>query len=289
MARAKTVPQKTLAELRQHTLDTFVNDIDRAQRELQPPPTRRFVVGEEVRLGALKEVFVEEVLWDGMAYLCRCTWSSRDEAPHTQYRCAWWFDIRKLGVNLNTPRLMSTYRRHAAISSSLDSVLFLMNSGGLVCNPKYQREYVWSEANKDALIESIFDRLDIGAFIFVRNHGYLHENDDSAQQYRTIDGRDVCIPRRKDYTTSIIDGQQRLTTIVDFVLDRRPYRGVYYSELHPADRAEFEGASVMYRMLSEDDVTDKEVVRLFLQSNRGVPQTAEHLAKVQALYESMKD
>lgn len=37
----------------------------------------------------------------------------------------------------------------------------------------------------------------------------------------------------------------------------------------------------------EEKVNEKDIVRMFLQSNRGVPQSPEHIAKVQALYESM--
>lgn len=255
---------------------------------LQPPPTRTFVKGEQVNIGNLKEVFIDEVLDNGMAYLYHCTWHERDKPTTIQYRVAWWFDIRKLTSTPNVPRLMSEFRQHPAINSGLDSIIHYLVSGGIVCDPRYQREYVWTEQNKDALLESIFDRLDIGSFLFVSHSGYLHANDTTARLYKTIDGREVSIPRRDDYTTAIIDGQQRLTTILDFVLDRRPYKGLWFSDLNPRDRYEFEQTSVMFRIVNEENVTEKDVVRMFLQNNRGVPQAPEHLAKVQALYESMK-
>jgi hypothetical protein len=200
-----------------------------------------------------------------------------------------WFDIKKLSsYDTTVPRLFSTYQRHPALNTSLDGIIHYLHSGGIVCDPLYQRDYVWSEDNKDQLIESVFDRLDIGSFLFVRHAGYKHKGDATTKTYRTLMGTDVVIPRQDDYTVSIIDGQQRLTTLLDFYMDRRPYKGVYFSQLHPSDRHEFEDFSVMLRIIEEDKVSEKDIVRMFLQSNRGVPQTPEHLDKVRAMYESMK-
>jgi Protein of unknown function DUF262 len=284
--KRKVIPTLTVEQQKEKAKADFLGDA--TPLSLIPAPTRTFAVGEEVRIGNLKEVFIEEVLDGGMTYLYRCTWSDRDTAPHIQYRCAWWFDIRKAMDTTAAPRLMSPYRLYPAISTGLDSMLHPMMSGGIVCDPTYQRAYVWTDTDKDALIESIFDRLDIGSFLFLRNHGYLHVGDTSSKEYRTLDGRIVNVPRREDYTMAVIDGQQRLTTIVDFVLDRRPYKGVYFSQLHPRDRNEFEQSSVMLRIVKEDDVTHKDIVRMFLQSNRGVPQSPAHLDAVQALYESLE-
>ena len=256
--------------------------------ELQPPPTRRFEVGEQVLIGNLHDVFIDESIDGGLYYLYHCTWSDRDTPPEVQYRCAWWFDIEKFdSINPTTPRLFSTYVRYPLINTSLNALINYMHSGGIVFDPRYQREYVWDDANKDALIESIFDRLDIGSFLLIRHAGYNHGGDESLVTYRTIDGREVSVPRCDDNTIAVIDGQQRLTTLLDFFLDRRPYKGVYFSQLNRRDRNEFEDTAVAIRLIEEGVVTDKEVVRMFLQSNRGVPQTPEHLAKVQALYDNM--
>jgi hypothetical protein len=43
----------------------------------------------------------------------------------------------------------------------------------------------------------------------------------------------------------------------------------------------------MYRIINEEETNDKEILRMFLQSNRGVPQAPEHIAKVQAMYDAM--
>lgn len=261
---------------------------DRTPKSLIPAPTREFVVGEEAVVGALKDVVILEVLEDGYAYLYSCTWTERDKEPTTQYRASWWIDVEKKRDNSNVPRLFSPYRLHPCSNSDISAIIHHILNGGLVCDPRYQRDYVWSNANKDALIESIFDHVDIGSFLFVRHAGFNHENDESIRTYRTLDGRDVDVKRNEDYTVAIIDGQQRLTTIIDFMLGRRAYKGVFFSQMHQRDQIDFERTSISFRIIEEEKVSEKEIVRMFLRSNRGVPQTPEHIAKVQAMYESME-
>ena len=288
---AKKTPPKelTVGEQMAAAEERFMTSFDRTSALVQPPPTRTFENGECVRIGNLANVVILKKLFDGKAYLYRCDWrDNRNSNVTVEYRCEWWFDIEKLVDTSAMPQLMSQYKRYPAISSDLSSLLHRMHGGGLVCDPLYQRGYVWSEENKDALIESMFERLDIGAFLLISHAGFNHNNDHSLKEYRTMDGRTVHIPRCEDYTTAVVDGQQRLTTILDFMLDVRPYRGIYFSQLCRRDKMEFEQHSVQYRLIQEEQVREKDVVRMFLQSNRGVPQSAEHLAKVQALYDSMQ-
>lgn len=254
---------------------------------LQPKPTRTFSVGEEVVVGNLKNVFIEKILdEDGMSYVYRCDWKTRDTPLEVQYRAEWWFNIEKKVDTMSVPQLMTPYRLFPATSSDISSLIHHLNSGGLVCDPTYQRDYVWTDENKDALIDSIFERLDIGAFLLIRHAGFNHTDASAIRTYRTLDGDLVQIPATEDYTTAIIDGQQRLTTIVQFMLDKRPYRGVYFSQLNGRDKQEFENHTVQFRIIEEEKVSRKEVLRMFLQSNRGVPQSPEHIAKVQAMYDA---
>lgn len=255
---------------------------------LIPRPTRIFSIGEKVRVGHLMDVVILEQLEGGMAYLYSFTHHERNQEPVTEYRASYWTEIDKDADTTGVPSLFSPYQRHHAINSDLGSIIHHITTGGLVCDTRYQRGYVWSEENKDALIESIFDRLDIGSFLFVRHSGFLHKEDHTIRPYRTIDGREVKIKRCDDYTTAIIDGQQRLTTMIDFLLDRRPYKGICFSQMNIRDQHEFTSTPVMFRIIDEGSVSEKEVVRMFLQSNRGVPQAPEHLAKVQAFYDSME-
>ncbi len=264
--------------------------LDRCAVAFQPKPTRFFEVGEEVLVGHLKNVKIEKVLFDGMAYVYSSLWSDRDNPEGTlKYSSNWWFEIRKIDSRPdNVPRLMGQHRIFPASVSDLESLLHHMNAGGLVIDPKYQRGYVWTEENKDALIESIFEHLDIGAFLLVRHHGYLHSGDQTLVTYLTLDGEEVSVPRCEDYSIGIVDGQQRLTTIVNFVQNRRPYKGIYFSQMHWRDQIEFMNKSVSFRIVNEEQTSEKEILRMFLQSNRGVPQAPEHIAKVQAMYDAME-
>jgi hypothetical protein len=285
MAKKPTYKQPTRDEQIAKAREDL-NAFNSAPADAIPTPTRTFIVGEECRLGNLSDVHIIEVLMGGKGYIVEATRHERNGDCQV-FLGQPWFKLDKLTNTTNAPKLMSRHRDFPARVSDLDSIIHLMAHGGLVCDPKYQRGYVWSEANKDALIESVFDRLDIGAFLIVSHAGYNHKGDRTQKSYVTLDGTPFTIAREDDYTNAIVDGQQRLTTLIDFIHNKRPYKGVYYSQLHPQDQREFTSHSVSWRTIDEDDTTEKEVIRMFLQSNRGVPQQPEHLAKIQALYNSM--
>lgn len=263
--------------------------LDRSAVNVQPKPTRFFEVGEEVIIGHLKQAKIEKVLFDGKAYVFSSLWTDRENPEgYIKYGSNWWFDVHKADSRPEgVPRLMGQFRIFPASVSDIESLLHHMNAGGLVVDPKYQRGYVWTKENKDALLESIFEQLDIGAFLLIRHHGYIHEGDQTPQTYLTLDGEETSVPRCEDNTVAIIDGQQRLTTIVNFVLNRSSYKGIYFSEMHRRDQIEFMNKSVAFRIINEEQTNEKEILRMFLQSNRGVPQTPEHIAKIQAMYDAM--
>lgn len=50
------------------------------------------------------------------------------------------------------------------------------------------------------------------------------------------------------------------------------------------DRNELQNTPIAFRLVDEGSVTKAEVIKLFLQANRGVPQQPEHLEKIQQLY-----
>lgn len=92
------------------------------------------------------------------------------------------------------------------------------DSGELNLSPKFQRNSVWNNQARSYLIDTILQGLPIPS-IFIR---------------QTID------PKISKIFKEIIDGQQRLKTIIDFYNDKFPvkgpfaqkdYRGKFYSEL----------------------------------------------------------
>jgi hypothetical protein len=126
---------------------------------------------------------------------------------------------------------------------------------GVDRNPFYQRGDVWTLEQKVALIDSIFNEIPIGAMILAkRDFGY------------TEDGK-IAIAEE------IIDGKQRFTTIIDFVCDKFPYNGLYYSELHPHDRNRFDNSQVMIGEMNfryfDGKYNEKEVLETFVRLNIG--------------------
>lgn len=242
------------------------------------PPTRSFTIGEHCYLGGLSDCTVAGIYLDGKQIVVK----------HSQgYLSDWWHEVDKQRRK-DIPRLFEEARRGSALTSGMDSIIHLYMADGLVCDPTYQRGYVWTTADKEALLDSVFERLEIGSFTFVRKHGFSHEGDDSVMHYVTLAGDDFYIPKSKDYCVTIIDGQQRLTTLIDFYLDRFAYKGILFSEMNQRDRNEFCTFSVQFRMIEEEQVTRLDILKLFLQANRGVPQSPEHVAKVKALYDAEK-
>jgi hypothetical protein len=248
-----------------------------------PTPTRTFSVGDECRVGALEECIIAEVLRDGKAY--RINYVSKDNnygrptyEPMT--RIWWWFDVYESRSDDFPVELFSPYLPGQVQQSDISSIIHMMSFGGLVCDPRYQRGYVWTEDDQVALIDSIFNRMNIGSLIFSRHHGYLHKGQIKTVTYVNFDGDEVTINREKDYTSAVIDGQQRATTIWRFVTNQFKYKGLYYKDLHPRDRGEFNSTLVSFRLFDEDSVPYKDVLRMFINVNRGVPQDAKHLEKV---------
>ena len=96
-------------------------------------------------------------------------------------------------------------------NTSLDTILSRYYHFGVNLNPKYQRELVWDMDNKVKLIESLFLGRDIGKFVFV--------SDDNS-----------------DILYEILDGKQRLTTIIEYIENKFSYKGIFYKDLSLEDR-----------------------------------------------------
>lgn len=95
----------------------------------------------------------------------------------------------------------------------IESLLFkhLSEFGGIDFMPPYQREYVWTDSDKEQLLDSIFMGSDIGKFTV-----------------RVLDDVEW-FERQLSY--EIIDGKQRLMTLLNFYLNRFPYKGFYFDVL----------------------------------------------------------
>ena len=129
-------------------------------------PTYRFEVGDKVKYGALKDCTVKEVLYDGKVYGLHCisTKTSYGKTYEEQvYRIVAWVDIRPLtNGNSNFSNNQEVFINFN--NSEVGSIIHKYYAFGVDMNPEYQRGYVWELEDKQLLIDSIFNNIDIGKF-----------------------------------------------------------------------------------------------------------------------------
>ncbi len=213
-------------------------------------PTRTFEIGEKVYRGNLERSVVTNIFEDGL--VLTISDDGKRELP------CFWFDVFK--EQYNTETLFSEEKYFLRYSNStISSLLYKQHSFGLNMNPSYQRDYVWSQEDKVALIDSIFNRCDIGRFVFVR----LEEG---------------------IYNYEILDGKQRLSAIIEFVEDRFQYKGRFFSELSKTDQYMFGSSGVMYADIEDRGLTEKAKMEIFVRINSfGKVMDKDHLDKVRTI------
>ena len=119
-------------------------------------PTRLFKVGDPVKIGALENVNITEVLFDGLAYAVHYDYIDNDS--HVQIRF---------------------------YNNDIDSLMSKVYHSGVDFNPNYQRDLVWSMEQKLSLMDSIFNNIEIGKFTFIK-HDYSPER---VFYYEILDGK----------------------------------------------------------------------------------------------------
>lgn len=227
-------------------------------------PTRRFNVGDPVRVGALENAFVTHVIQDGLGYVIHYDYmqeESRDPHKVGDIVCPW-VDVFPV-LSKFPPRLsIKDDMRLDFYNSCVELLLNRIYAGsmGVDFDPPYQRGIAWTLEQKRMLIQSIFNKVDIGKFTFNKS-------------------------RNKPFLSpwfEIVDGKQRLMALRDFYEDRFDYEGVRFSELCPADRYAFESHNVSIGDL--DNATEEQVLRLFVKLNTcGTPMDPSHIEKVRKM------
>lgn len=146
-----------------------------------------------------------------------------------------------------------------------------LNSGSLLRNDEYQRGAAWSELQKAGFVDSLFRGYPVPAL-------FLHE----VQAAGLLDAPSV--------KHEIVDGQQRLNALRDFVGAKfslfevteqsrlrlpqsvrakpAPWAGKRYNELSPELREQFENAQITVFILGPDSLPD-EVRDLFIRLQSG--------------------
>ncbi len=129
----------------------------------------------------------------------------------------------------------------------------------------YQRDFCWSLKDKQLLIESIYNNLDVGKIILRKRSFDWVKN-------RAINGKSTAF---KD----IVDGKQRIGAILEFVEDKfKDFSGYVFSELSENAKANFLNfMSISYAEIGEN-ASDEDVKSIFVNLNFcGVQMSQEHL------------
>lgn len=230
-------------------------------------PTRHYTVGQRVRWGAMAEVYIHAVYEDGMYYdiICKNVVRDRDKPAADEIILAEWIEILPYGPD-GTSNFAQEEKHYIRLSNSgLDSLLHMIYHAGIDFDVDYQRDHVWTLDDKVALIDSIFNHIEIGKFVFAQ--------------------RDFA---RLDKIYEVIDGKQRLTAIKEFYEDRFQYKGFYFSQLSFNDRHKFRSHGITYGIL--ENPSRKATFETFIKMNTtGRPMANEDVEKVKQMLKNIPD
>ena len=283
MARTKLSPEQKEELKKQEAIAHAARSLESGKKELVErvewgfikAPTRQFEIGEEVENGAHDHTVIADKDLDGTIYRIEHKYVTPKDthgfrrAGQVVDSSRWvaWQDVFKK----RTPEELAKIPRFEPVDDvrfnysqqTISSFHSLVYYFGMDLNPDYQRELVWDLEDKLKLVDSIFSNVDIGKFAFIR---------------RSYDRTGNSTP----HLYEILDGKQRLSTIIEFMEDRFKWRGFFYSELHNKDQWHFDNYKIA--VAETDNMSKEQIYRYFLKLNTGgKPIATEHLDKIEAL------
>lgn len=258
-------------------LEDSIND-GIARSQFINEPNRFFEIGEPIQVGNLTKFVVKEILLNGKLIMIEeisdnynQTYELIEEKKSISlesnvrtYRIIAWHDLFKKKDLSEYPESLfaNDNLNFSFYNMTIESLLTKQYYSGIEMNPDYQRELVWSHEDKLLLLDSIFNELDIGKFVFVQ---YPFDIDKPAYE--------------------ILDGKQRLSTILDFYEDRIQYKGFYFSDLSPMDKRRFCGTQVVIGIVNERNISKEKIVKYFLKLNStGKPVSKDFLEDLRKRY-----
>lgn len=249
-------------------------DIEQMRRGRNTKPTRFFAVGDRVSVGNHGNMVIKQVFDDGMFYECHFDYMGEEYGRPVRMvgdQLWHWYSIapyrdRELD-DKNIPQFSYSDETRLSFSQrQLDGLIHCYYRWNIDMSPEYQRGNVWTQADKELLIESIFENRDIGKFVVIMRP-YAPDPAPHAE---------------------ILDGKQRLTTLVEFFEGRIKYKGMLFQDMHWRDQAHFRHYSIGWAELGEK-TTRKQKLTYFLKLNvTGVPQDPAHIESVRKLLEDEK-
>lgn len=218
-------------------------------------PTYEFKIGDYVRYGYIPQPIIVNYISDdkkiyGIKY---------EKSNNLQF--VGWQDLRPIESG-NTNFIRNKDMKIDFNNNQIDGLLTTYYHSGINMNPDYQRDYVWETKDKELLIDSIFNNIEIGKIVLVR----------------LLYG---------DYGYEILDGKQRLNALLEFYENRFPYKGYYYNDLSRADQIHF-----IHYVVSVGYITytnKKTILKYFLMLNRtGKTIDKTQLDKVEKMLERIR-
>lgn len=224
-------------------------------------PTYQYKVGDivEYRRGSRNPAKVLEVLENGSILLVE---NNSNEFFKSEY--CFHLEVIPQGLELKTTMSQDRDTLIQFHNGQIEGILSYYYSFGIDMTPSYQRDFVWTNKDKESLIKSIFNNIEIGKFALIE----LPYEDNRA-------------------AFEILDGKQRLNALIEFNEDRFSYNGVFFSQLSRRDKYHFRDYPISLGMGKDMSLAQK--LNYFLKLNvGGVPQSPEHLAKVEQMLKDLK-
>ena len=155
------------------------------------------------------------------------------------------------------------------ITSTVGSFLSDYGSGFFDLHPVYQRGLVWNLEQKQSFIKSLFNKRAKVTPTFLVNPNKI-----------------------KDGYYEVLDGKQRISTILEFVKGQFSVEGFYFDDLSLKDIICFKSVPFVYKTIKyydkkigETEMPLKSKIELFLQVNEyGEHVSQEHLDKIKNAY-----
>lgn len=139
---------------------------------------------------------------------------------------------------------MATQIKPSVTNPTVADVYQLINEGKLTLQPDFQRKFVWTHEHQEAFIDTILNGLPFPEI-------YVCEGDVDVQKLRT--------------TRLVIDGQQRLTTIRNYIEGKHehpPTKVPLYQSLTTTQKGNFINYQIVMRDLGKvDEETTREIFR----------------------------
>lgn len=243
MAKKKvTAAKKSAKEL---AWESFLNMSGENRILRCPSPKYTYKEGDRVQVGNFSNCQVNQVLEDGKVYYCI---EYGEEYPRYGY---WmWYEVKPVPTSMEYELANndSVLCRMNHTNRSIESLLHMVYFFGMDFNPPYQRGFVWDREDMEKLMDSIFNGRGIGLFV-IRNRDW--ETTEKDEQHNTYE---------------VVDGAQRLNTILRYYENRFPYRGKYFNDLSAMDRNWFLNQMTSVAELPEA-TTDAETLQVFLALN----------------------